>query len=257
VGQKKLVRKAEPPSKPGLAWPRWTGFRGKTAWDWLQLLIVPLVLALVGLWLTTATQNQQQQSIEERRAEAQRQIEEQRAQDAALQDYLGKMKELLLDGHLRSSGSDSSVRAVANVQTLVVLEQLNGRRESSVLRLLNDAHLIEGNAPIIDLYSARLNGAVLGGMDLSGTSLSGADLPKANLEDANLSGAKLEDVNFSGANLKNANLSDANLSSADLSSAEGVTNEELDQQAHSLKGATIPNGQKYEEWLKSKGSGKD
>ena len=204
--------------------------------------------------------------IEERRAEEQRQIEEQRAQDAALQDYLGTMKTLLLDGHLRSSGSDSSVRAVANVQTLVVLEQLNGRRESSVLRLLNDAHLIEANAPIIDLYSARLNGAVLGGMDLSGTSLSGADLPKANLEDANLSGANLKNANLSDATLSSADLStagqkwthrrtnlsgaelhDATLSSADLRGAIGITNEELEQQAESLEGATMPNGQKYED----------
>jgi hypothetical protein len=27
--------------------------------------------------------------------------------------------------------------------------------------------------------------------------------------------------------------------------------------AKSLEGATMPNGQKYEDWLKSKGSGKD
>jgi hypothetical protein len=45
VGQKKLVRKAEPLSERGMAWPRWTGFRNKTVWDFLQLLIVPLMLA--------------------------------------------------------------------------------------------------------------------------------------------------------------------------------------------------------------------
>ena len=28
----------------------WTGFRGKTVWDLLQLLIVPLALAVIGLW---------------------------------------------------------------------------------------------------------------------------------------------------------------------------------------------------------------
>src|SRR5215211_457731 len=28
----------------------WTGFRGKTVWDVLQLLIVPLALAVIGLW---------------------------------------------------------------------------------------------------------------------------------------------------------------------------------------------------------------
>jgi hypothetical protein len=37
VGRKKLVRKAEPPSKRGIVWPRWTGFRGMTVRDWLGL----------------------------------------------------------------------------------------------------------------------------------------------------------------------------------------------------------------------------
>jgi hypothetical protein len=44
-----------------------------------------------------------------------------------------------------------------------------------------------------------------------------------------------------------------NLTEADLTDAMGVTNEELQQQAASLEGATMPDGQKYEEWVESKG----
>src|SRR3712207_7773815 len=40
--------------------------------------------------------------------------------------------------------------------------------------------------------------------------------------------------------------------SANLGGADGITNEELEQQALSLEGADMPNGQKYEDWLKSK-----
>ena len=36
-----------------------------------------------------------------------------------------------------------------------------------------------------------------------------------------------------------------------MSSARGITEAQL-QQAKSLAGATMPDGQKYEEWLKSK-----
>jgi len=58
--------------------------------------------------------------------------------------------------------------------------------------------------------------------------------------------------------LSDANLSDANLNDANLNDASGITNEELEQQADSLKGTTMPNGQKYEEWLKDqKAQGKD
>jgi hypothetical protein len=43
-------------------------FWGKTVWDWLQLLIVPLVLAAFGFWFA-ARQEARQQEIEERRAQ--------------------------------------------------------------------------------------------------------------------------------------------------------------------------------------------
>jgi hypothetical protein len=75
------------------------------------------------------------------------------------------------------------------------------------------------------LYKAALDGANLGGADLSWTGLSGADLM------------------------------DAMLSGADLQYARGVTNEELEEQAYSPEDATMPDGQKYEEWLKSRGKG--
>lgn len=34
----------------------WTGFKGKTLWDWLQLLIIPVVLAIGGFWLNSKLQ---------------------------------------------------------------------------------------------------------------------------------------------------------------------------------------------------------
>jgi len=69
-----------------------------------------------------------------------------------------------------------------------------------------------------------------------------------------LSGAGLRQANLSGADLRHANLNDADLGYTDLRGARGVTQEQLDVAAR-LKGATMPNGQKYEEWLKSKGRG--
>jgi len=31
----------------------WTGFSGNTLWDWLHLLVLPVVLAILPLWLRT------------------------------------------------------------------------------------------------------------------------------------------------------------------------------------------------------------
>ena len=66
--QKKLVRKAERPAKRGIAWPRWTGFRGMTVWDWLALLLVPLALVIIGFYFTSAQEYAHQLELEARRA---------------------------------------------------------------------------------------------------------------------------------------------------------------------------------------------
>src|SRR3712207_7422295 len=71
VERKKPRRKAEPESKRRIAWPKWTGFRGMTVRDWLQLLIVPFALVVIG-FLFTMQQDARQQQIENQRAEADR-----------------------------------------------------------------------------------------------------------------------------------------------------------------------------------------
>src|SRR5215203_3241558 len=95
VGRKKLVRKAAP-SNRRIAWPRWTGFRGMTVRDWLDLLVVPLALVVISFLFTTQ-QDQRQQRTENQRAEAERELAEQRAQDEALQAYLDQMSQLIVD----------------------------------------------------------------------------------------------------------------------------------------------------------------
>jgi uncharacterized protein YjbI with pentapeptide repeats len=236
---------------------------GKTLWDWLQLLIVPLALALIVVVWSTVQEDQRQQQIEDirarqaqrieaQRAEAQRELAVQQAQDEALQAYLDVMKELLLEQDLRDSGPDSNARAVANVQTLLILEQVDSVRKTVVLRLLTDSHLIDTDAPLIETSTLSLQEANAEGRDLTDTDLSGADLDRADLRGADLSRA-----NLSYASLIRADLSRAVLAEADLRGAKGVTNEQLEQQARSLEGATMPNGQKYEDWLKSKDNQED
>jgi uncharacterized protein YjbI with pentapeptide repeats len=93
-----------------------------------------------------------------------------------------------------------------------------------------------------------------GDVDLSGAYLWQANLVGTDLGGADLSGAHLLQANLGLADLSGANLSGAILDDAIMAGAEGITREQLDQ-ASSLEGATMPDGQKYEDWLKSKGSG--
>jgi hypothetical protein len=92
--------------------------RAKTYWDWLQLLGVPAAVAITGFWFNKR-QNERQQIDEDHRA-----------QDAALQEYLNKMSELLIDKNLHEDPlPHRDTRVTARARTLTVLSQLDSVRK--------------------------------------------------------------------------------------------------------------------------------
>jgi uncharacterized protein YjbI with pentapeptide repeats len=289
---------------------RW-GFRGMTVRDWLPIvgaLLVPVVIAL-GIWAITW----QLDKLENQRAEAERELAEQQAQDEALQAYLDQMSQLILDRKLLEVEQGDPVHAqgdpvhtLAQARTSTAILRLDAEHNESVTHFLinsglaarsedsprllrgstlshstlsgahlpdadlgdadlsgadlSNALLFNANLLVADLSGADLSNALLDNADLvahltnadlSGASLVGADLRDANLFGADLSEANLISADLSGADLSEANLIGANLENANLSGAEGITNAELEHQAVSLVGADMPNGQKYEDWLKS------
>jgi uncharacterized protein YjbI with pentapeptide repeats len=261
---------------------RW-GFRGMTVRDWLQLLIVPLALVVIG-FLFSVQQDARQQRIENQRAKAERELAVERAQDEALQAYLDQMSGLLLERDLRTSEKGSEVRTLARARTLTVLGRLDPSRKKALMQFLVEADLVQrvdGREPLISLSGATLSDVFLNGANLSGanlsfsdlsgtnlsaTDLSGTNLVGADLSDADLSAAFLQEAILKGANLSNAflyradlskadltvaDLSGTDLSGANLNGAERWTEEQLSA-AESLERATMPNGQKYEEWLKDR-----
>jgi hypothetical protein len=215
----KLQLAPQPQAKKG-----WTGFAGKTLWDWLNLLgvfLIPVVIGAASIWFGIQ-QNATSQIIA---------ADQERA--TTLKAYMDDMTGLLLHEGLRESKEDASVRVIARAKTLVALTQLDGERKGTLLRFLKEARLIgsyndQGNRPInsiIYLRSADLRGANLSlsylfDVDLSGANLSGANLSVAALSRANLSGANLSGVNLSRADLSGANLSLASLRGADLRGAD-------------------------------------
>ena len=240
----------EPDRRPPLrsrVWAR-TGFGDKTAWDLLQLLIVPLALAAIG-FVFTAQQEVRQQELEDQRAHVEREIEAQRAEQVTFQAYLDQMGTLLLDRGLRAADENSDVRRLARARTLVVLDALSPPRQERALRFLYEAELIQGSPPdeqpVITLKYASLpnselphrillRGANLQQADLSGSNLAHIDLrgpylAGAHLEDADLEGANLEGADLSGAYLGGADLSGANLADVDLSNAERLWERGTDQ----------------------------
>lgn len=210
-----------------------SSLQGKTLWDWLNLLLVPLFLAGGFVILSRSQQAAEQRSIEDQ-ADVAREIAVDHQQAAALQAYIDRMSELLLKDKLSKFSSDE-VRNVAKTRTHAVLRELDPKRKGSVLLFLKDSGLIDREA-VIDLCGADLRGAImtfadlskanLSGADLSGADLRGTDLNKSflgetNLSNADLSGAiliaaDLFEANLSGANLNQTKMNKANLNGADL-----------------------------------------
>ena len=230
--------------------PGWVGVANKKFWDYLELLIVPAALA-IGVYLLNRAQQERERRVEEARGERELEVENQRAQDEALQAYLDQMSQLLIDKERplhRSQRGDSlgelenlegetergtrdgsrmglgTVSTVARARTLTVLPRLEGERKGSVLQFLVESNLITKNRLILklkgaDLSGAYVPGATLGGADLSGVDLSGVDLSRADLSGANLSYADLSYANLSNTNLEDTDLWGAKLEHADLSEA--------------------------------------
>jgi uncharacterized protein YjbI with pentapeptide repeats len=174
-----------------------------------------------------AQQSAHQNKPEDQRAKNDRQIEELRAQDAALQAYLDQMSQLMLGGNLRDSEEDSEVRTLARARTRTVLARLDGQRKGRVVQFLYEASLIVREHPVVSLSDVRLRGADLSHLDLSGAYLSGADLSSAYLSsaylsDADLSGAELIDADLSFASISGANMSGTYLNRANLSETDCI-----------------------------------
>jgi hypothetical protein len=190
---------------------------GITLWDWLKLLIVPAVIAAGGLWFNAQQQDRQR---EDNRQQHERglAIENERAQDQALQAYLDHIGELLLGNTkpLRQSKEADEVRTLARARTLTVLSRLDGERKGRVLQFLHESGLIIGEQPILSLSNADLQGAVLDTAEMSVINLDRTNLSHASLSGVNLNGAFLREVNLHHADMVGVSLSNAILENSDL-----------------------------------------
>lgn len=208
--------------------PEWTGFGShphptspqrdipyRSLWDWMELLIVPLIIGVAAYWFSQIQQNRDIREVQTDRelAEDARDHDWQMARDheeqQVLENYYDRMAELLLEHDLRAeSEANEAVRSIARARTLTVLDNLNSVRKGLVLRFLHESNLISGRRPVIDLNRADLSEADLTALSLSGAHLAGTNLSRSKLKGADLSQANLTQANLSGADLMKANLNE-------------------------------------------------
>jgi uncharacterized protein YjbI with pentapeptide repeats len=247
----------------------WTGFeerdreksetgeiqRRKTLWDWMDLLLVPLMIAGIASWFTW-WQNNSQQALEARqRAQEQAllvrqiaQLQESQAQYSALQSYIDQMTQLINERNLSGSEEGDRVFTLAQARTTTTIMQLDGEQNQALTRFLSGSGLLreppllakvvlegaqlqktglqEANLAGTDLTGTNLAGAVLFSADFSATDKVGdniihltADLTRADLSEAALQEADLAECTLGKVTLTKATLQGADLSSASLQDA--------------------------------------
>jgi uncharacterized membrane protein YqjE len=132
-----------------LAWITWEtrrldnlGFADKTYWDWMDLLVIPIVLAIGAWWLNKSERETEREIAEKGREEDRRIADANHAEDrrtadesrhqVTLEAYFDRMTELLLKEGLRKSQEDDEVRSIARTRTLAVLRSLDRKRKGHV-----------------------------------------------------------------------------------------------------------------------------
>src|SRR5215218_10252320 len=106
-------------------------------------------------------------ALDDRRTQRARELEAQRAHEAALQNYFEQVGTLLIEQPLRRASPGDNLSTVVRAQTLAVLEGLDPDRKRILLQFLSESGLILKDKPVVSLYAANLMDADLSGADLS------------------------------------------------------------------------------------------
>ena len=231
----------------------------KSVWDGLELLGVPLVLAVLGAWFQKSQQEQA-----DRIAKEQREQDGDETREEVLQLYFDRISALLIDkglmaiaakkeafDEIKRDGAQAKVMSSYNFTEREgssgiirssaedIPSYLETKDYRSIKKALSfsqaEQELLEVATDVIQARtlsilrrfeqdSERKSSVIrflveADVIDRLKISLSGTNLSSAILNDADLRGATLDNVNLSSANLSGAKLSGANLVGADLSDA--------------------------------------
>jgi uncharacterized protein YjbI with pentapeptide repeats len=227
-------------------------------WEWVGVLIIPVVLA-AGAALLTNAQTQREVAAAHLRA-----------QDEALQQYLDqvstllaerenagkptnshpvsklmqaldKVSNLLGEREDRGKPADSQLFSkLVQARTLALLLKLDPDRKRQPLKLIAQLELINRDNPLLSLKNAGFEGADLHEVTLSRVCLREADLRIADLTGADLWESDLWQADLRGADLTRVVLTNACLAGANLLPYDRLNPAQLNR-PHLLNGADASN----------------
>jgi hypothetical protein len=251
----------------------WTGFLDKTLWDWMKLLIVPIILALGGVLITQMDRlnSARRLAADREQAQAEQSLTRQGQitdRFARAIDQLGKTDargnrvfEVRLGGiyALEQIARDSEQDYWPIMEVLAAYvrqhapwipeEDQQGEEDSreatETTKVLPPAPDIQAILDVLSRAQTRVPEEDRTRLDLHEANLQGANLQGANLQEANLRGAYLRGAYLRGAYLYRADLQGADLQEADLQEANlrGAYLYRADLQEADLQGAKVSDEQ--------------
>ena len=222
--------------------PEWTGFgsyvnqpdieRYKTLWDWLDLIIIPVFIALFT-WIYTEFEKDKNSKIEQ-----------ENAREKTLDSFINTMTELLVKHDLAGTPEQKRL-AIARTRINLALPQLDGGRKGQILQFLYESDLVDLN-PKFRLLGCNFNESLLENIVLGQAEIKGAYFKEALFKKSNLVEANFTSCDFTGADFTNCLMTNTNLSYTKLNNVKlenidltKVEFEGADLTNASLKGSTI------------------
>lgn len=214
--------------------PKWSGFGesiknpniepAKTLFDWLDLLIIPLSLGLLG-WLYKEAEKTKTMKTEQ-----------ERARNETLNSFINVMTDLLQNQNL-SNNPSSQIRAIAKTRINMALSNLDGARKGQVLQFLFESELIK-ITPKLRLIGANFNDSILDQIVLYDSEIRGVNFKNASIKNANLNGIVFNSSNFEGANLSGSLVVSADFGYTNLT---GCKLKNMDLTSVDFEGANLSN----------------
>jgi uncharacterized protein YjbI with pentapeptide repeats len=207
-------------------------FFGITLWNLLKVLAIPIT---VGAAVPLLNWLQRKRELD---------IENQRAQETALQAFLDQITHSNAYRELRTAPESGHKRAILRAKMQILLLRLDEERKGVLLSSLHGVKLIRKEEITPYEHTKEESEKTgeerwrypilrLNDIDFSRTELNpDTKLTFDDLEGIILRSAKLSKVNLSGANLKNADLRDADLSHAQLRKANPQDSEWIPGEFH-------------------------
>lgn len=210
----------------------------KPLWDWLDLLIVPVILFIGGTWFSHTSEQTQQR------------IANERYQQELYRGYLDQISTLILDHDLKEAEEFSETRMFANSLTTSTLQDLEEERRNSLMRFLRSTGLATPE-PGSEMPGGILRRGNLSNMDLSGTIMNAIDLQYARLENSDLTHAFLGayadlryaqfiNTSLTNTDFENADIDEAVFAYTNLETAKNLTDEQL--ATAKICNTVLPNG---------------